>query len=84
MNPSSKFVRVKPTLQIQDDRYPHIYAVGDVVESTDIKTGHYAWNQSVAALANIMKNITENADPESYVSKNVPLIKLSLGDVSCG
>ncbi|GAB5587394.1 hypothetical protein Unana1_02294 [Umbelopsis nana] len=80
INPSSKFVRVKPTLQIQDDRYPHIYAVGDVIESTDIKTGHYAWNQSVAALANIMKNITENADPESYVSKNVPLIKLSLGD----
>jgi len=82
INPTTKFVQVKPTLQIQDERYPHIYAVGDVIESTDIKTGHYAWIQSVAALNNIMKDIKGGGEPEPYISKGIPLIKLALGAVS--
>jgi NADH dehydrogenase FAD-containing subunit len=82
IHPKSKFIQVKPTLQIRDERYPHIYAVGDVIEHTDVKTGHYAWNQSVAALQNIMNEITNGTLPVPYVSKDIPLIKLALGDVS--
>lgn len=82
INPATKFVQVQPTLQIRDERYPHIYAVGDVIESTDIKTGHYAWLQSIAALQNIMKDIEGEGGPDPYVSKDIPLIKISLGDVS--
>lgn len=82
LHPKSKFIQVKPTLQICDERYPHIYAVGDVIEHKDVKTGHYAWNQSVAALQNIMNEITSGTTPAPYVSKDIPLIKLALGDVS--
>ncbi|KAG2188194.1 hypothetical protein INT44_000946 [Umbelopsis vinacea] len=80
INPATKFVQVQPTLQIRDERYPHIYAVGDVIESTDIKTGHYAWLQSIAALQNIMRDIEGEGGPDPYVSKDIPLIKISLGD----
>lgn len=80
LHPKSKFIQVKPTLQICDERYPHIYAVGDVIEHKDVKTGHYAWNQSVAALQNIMNEITSGTTPAPYVSKDIPLIKLALGD----
>jgi len=82
INPTTKFIQVQPTLQIRDERYPHIYAVGDVIESTDIKTGHYAWLQSIAALRNIMKEINGEGGPDPYISKDIPLIKISLGDVS--
>ncbi|RWA04407.1 hypothetical protein EKO27_g10698, partial [Xylaria grammica] len=33
INPANGFVRVKPTLQLQDARYPHLFAVGDVADS---------------------------------------------------
>ncbi|KAH8547852.1 hypothetical protein BGW37DRAFT_514837 [Umbelopsis sp. PMI_123] len=65
-----------PTLQIRDDRYPHIYAVGDVIESTDIKTGHYAWYHYITALDNIVKEI--NGEEKAVMQTNSlgPLVTL--------
>ncbi|KAI7866706.1 hypothetical protein BDF14DRAFT_1882258 [Spinellus fusiger] len=76
------FVNVKPTLQIQDSDYPHIFAAGDVIEHSDVKTGHFAWMQGIAVLNNI-KLLIKGADYDSlphYISKDVALIKLVLGD----
>ncbi|KAI8825124.1 uncharacterized protein EV422DRAFT_246596 [Fimicolochytrium jonesii] len=39
INPANNLVRIKQTLQIDDDAYPNIFAGGDVVDSADIKTG---------------------------------------------
>lgn len=75
------FVNVKPTMQIQDDRYTNIFAIGDVIEHTDVKTGHFAWFQGLAALTNIKKMINgaTKEELEPYKSKDVALIKMVLG-----
>ncbi|GAA5801137.1 hypothetical protein EDC94DRAFT_210609 [Helicostylum pulchrum] len=77
----SGFVKVKPTMQIQDERFPNIFAIGDVIEHTDVKTGHFAWMQGLAALENIRKMIDGAAqeDLAPYKSKDVALIKVILG-----
>lgn len=79
----SGFVKVKPTMQIQDERFPNIFAIGDVIEHTDVKTGHFAWMQGLAALENIRKMIDGAAqeDLAPYKSKDVALIKVILGKV---
>lgn len=71
-------------MQIQDDRFQHIFAVGDVADHTDVKTGHYAWMQGLAALTNIKKLISgaKQEELEPYKSKDLALIKLILGQAS--
>ncbi|KAG0192855.1 hypothetical protein DFQ28_007465 [Apophysomyces sp. BC1034] len=78
----NKFAKVKPTLQIYDDRFPHIFAAGDVVDHTDVKTGHFAWSQGRAALTSIVKLIEGGSfdEVEPYVSKDVALIRMILGN----
>ncbi|KAG2184511.1 hypothetical protein INT43_000420 [Umbelopsis isabellina] len=80
LNLHTRFIQVKSTMQIKDDRYPHIYAAGDVIESTDVKTGHFAWYQSLAALHNIRLQINADSELQPYVSKGVAIIKIALGD----
>ncbi|KAI8805778.1 hypothetical protein BJ742DRAFT_819133 [Cladochytrium replicatum] len=60
VDPKSKYINTKPTLQLVDDRYPHIFAAGDVTNSTDVKTGSAAWNQGYLAIQNIVKLILQN------------------------
>lgn len=79
LNPATGFIKVKPTMQIQDDNYPHIYAVGDVSDHTDVKIGHYAWMQGLAAITNIRHQIRKE-ELEPYKSKDLALIKLVLGE----
>ncbi|KAI9492358.1 hypothetical protein BDB00DRAFT_828681 [Zychaea mexicana] len=82
INKKTGFVNVKKTMQIDDDRFPHIFAAGDVVEHTDVKTGHFAWMQGLAILTNLLKLIDGASydDLEPYKSKDVALIKLILGE----
>ncbi|KAI8137027.1 hypothetical protein BJV82DRAFT_636939 [Fennellomyces sp. T-0311] len=82
INKKTGFVNVKNTMQIDDDRFPHMFAAGDVVEHTDVKTGHFAWMQGLAILTNILKLIDGASydELEPYKSKDVALIKLILGD----
>lgn len=84
INKETGFVKVKPTMQIQDDRFPHIFAAGDVTDHTDVKTGHYAWMQGYAAFENIRKMIAgaTQEELEPYKSKDLALIKMILGKVS--
>jgi NADH dehydrogenase FAD-containing subunit len=83
INKDTGFVKVKSTMQIQDDRFTNIFAIGDVVDHTDVKTGHFAWMQGLAALVNIRKMIdgARQEELEPYKSKDVALIKVILGKV---
>lgn len=83
INKGNGFIRVKPTMQILDERYPNIFAAGDVIDHTDVKTGHYAWMQGLAALTNIRKLINGASydSLEPYKSKDLALIKVILGKV---
>ncbi|KAI9343375.1 hypothetical protein BD770DRAFT_437310 [Pilaira anomala] len=82
INKETGFVNVKPTMQIQDDKFTNIFAIGDVIEHTDVKTGHYAWMQGLAALENIRKMINGATQQElvPYKSKDLALIKVILGE----
>ncbi|ORE01097.1 FAD/NAD(P)-binding domain-containing protein [Rhizopus microsporus var. microsporus] len=81
INKDNGFIKVKPTMQILDERYPNIFAAGDVIDHTDVKTGHYAWMQGLAALTNIRKLINGASYDtlEPYKSKDLALIKVILG-----
>lgn len=37
INPTSRLVKTKPTLQIADDAFPNIYTAGDVADLEDVK-----------------------------------------------
>ncbi|KAI9029574.1 hypothetical protein CLU79DRAFT_734692 [Phycomyces nitens] len=82
INQENGFIKVKNTMQLEDSAYPHIFAAGDVVDHKDVKTGHFAWMQGMAAYENI-RQLTEGVPYEKlkpYVSKDVALIKLILGN----
>lgn len=83
INKDTGFVEIKPTMQIRDDRFTNIFCVGDVSNHTDVKTGHYAWMQGLAALTNIRKMIegATQEELEPYKSKDLALIKVVLGEV---
>ncbi|KAG0748828.1 hypothetical protein G6F16_007316 [Rhizopus arrhizus] len=84
INEETGFVKIKNTMQIQDDRFQNIFAAGDVADHTDVKTGHYAWMQGLAALTNIKKliNGAKQEELEPYKSKDLALIKLILGQAT--
>ncbi|KAI8983481.1 hypothetical protein BDB01DRAFT_722685 [Pilobolus umbonatus] len=83
INKQTGFVKVKPTMQIDDDKFTNIFAIGDVSDHTDVKTGHYAWMQGLSALDNIKKMIkgANQNELEPYKSKDLALIKMVLGKV---
>ncbi|KAI7897542.1 uncharacterized protein BX663DRAFT_481534 [Cokeromyces recurvatus] len=72
INPVNGFVKVKPTMQIDVDGWPNIFVAGDVADHTDVKIGHYAWMQGLAALTNI-KHMISGEPVEPYKS---PLVVL--------
>ncbi|KAF9301548.1 hypothetical protein BGZ74_006592 [Mortierella antarctica] len=57
INPTSRLVKTKPTLQIADDAFPNIYTAGDVADLEDVKTGGAAWGQADLCIRNICKMI---------------------------
>ncbi|KAI8877419.1 FAD/NAD(P)-binding domain-containing protein [Backusella circina FSU 941] len=81
INKENGFVKVKPTMQIDDDNVTNIFAAGDVTDHSDVKTGHFAWMQGLACLTNIRKLIDGASQEElvPYKSRGVPVIKLYLG-----
>jgi NADH dehydrogenase FAD-containing subunit len=83
INKENGFVKVKPTMQIQSDKFTNIFAAGDVIDHTDVKTGNFAWMQGLAVLTNIRKlmNGATQEELEPYQSRDVALIKLILGKV---
>ncbi|KAJ6515737.1 FAD/NAD-P-binding domain-containing protein [Mycena sanguinolenta] len=63
----SKFVRVKPTLQVKDDRYPNVFAIGDVAATGATKNARSGAAQVQVAVANIKKMIAGGSATEEYV-----------------
>ncbi|KAJ3033554.1 hypothetical protein HDV00_006065 [Rhizophlyctis rosea] len=55
----SRFVLVRPTLQLKDLSFPNIFAGGDVIDVPDIKTGSSAFNHAETIIENIRRLIRE-------------------------
>ncbi|KAL1864578.1 hypothetical protein Daus18300_007594 [Diaporthe australafricana] len=78
LNPKNGFIRVKPTLQFQDQAYPHLYALGDVADSGAHKAARPGFAQAVAVAKNIQAMV-EGKQPSEEIVVGPPAIHLTLG-----
>lgn len=74
------YIRVKPTLQVDSDRYPNFFAVGDVADSGAPKMGRVTFNQGEVAAKNISDLLQGNKPSSSYIQRpKEGALHLSLG-----
>lgn len=80
VTPSGGYVKVKPTLQIADDRFNNIYAAGDVIDYPCPKNGRSATFQAEVVSRNIVCAI-QGRPPVNYQPNTVieSSIELTLG-----
>lgn len=78
LNPANGFVRVKPTMQFRDARFPHLFAVGDIADSGAHKAARPGAVQAAVAARNILAMV-EGREPEERIDVGPPGIHLTLG-----
>ncbi|KAI0006484.1 FAD/NAD(P)-binding domain-containing protein [Xylariaceae sp. FL0662B] len=78
INPANGFIRVKPTLQFQDPKYPHMFAVGDVADSGAHKAARPGSFQGQVLARNILA-VVEGREPSEHITVDPPGIHLTLG-----
>lgn len=81
VNPRNGFIRVKPTLQFQDEAYPHLFALGDVADSGAHKAARPGFAQAQAVAKNIQAMV-EGRKPSEEIVVGPAGIHLTLGLVS--
>ena len=81
---SDGHIRVKPTLQVADDKLAHIYACGDVADTkTPNPNSRSAMRQASIVADNILRVIAGKEPCYTYVNNwSDGVIKLTLGLVS--
>jgi NADH dehydrogenase FAD-containing subunit len=76
----SKFISVKPTLQIADERFPHIFALGDIADTKAHKAARPALRQAEVVTSNIQRLLSgSNEALEEYEVTDPAAIHLTLG-----
>lgn len=81
INPANGFIRVRPTLQLLDEKYPNLFAVGDIADTG----AHKAARPGIAQAAVLAKNVQaliEGRQPEESFVRGPAAIHLTLGMVS--
>ncbi len=82
VDPQTKYIKVKPTLQIADSNYANVFAIGDVADTGAHKAARPGMSQAKVASHNIEMLIKgKNSDLQTYYA-DTPGIGLSLGFVS--
>ncbi|KAI0121079.1 hypothetical protein BJ170DRAFT_698544 [Xylariales sp. AK1849] len=77
-NPANGFIRVRPTLQFQDPKYPQLFAVGDIADSGAHKAARPGAGQAQVVAKNILAMIAGN-EPSDHIVVSPPGIHLTLG-----
>lgn len=78
INPANGFIRVRPTLQFEDPKYPNLFAVGDVADSGAPKAARPGAAQASVVAKNIVSMI-EGKEPQENLVITPPGIHLTLG-----
>ncbi|KAI1171278.1 FAD/NAD(P)-binding domain-containing protein [Nemania sp. FL0916] len=78
INPANGFIRVKPTLQFQDDKYPRLFALGDVADSGAHKAARPGGGQAQVVAKNIVAMI-EGREAAEKIEIEPPAIHMTLG-----
>ena len=74
----SGFITVKPTLQLADDRFPNVFAIGDVADTPNQKTARMAFQHVTAVVANIEALARGEIPVATYPDSKVFGIHMSL------
>lgn len=82
VNPQNGFIRVLPTLQFADPKYPHLFAVGDVADTGAHKAARPGALQAAVAAKNVAALVEGNEAAERLEVAGAG-IHLTLGLVSC-
>lgn len=76
----SKFIKVRPTLQIADSSFPNIFALGDIAATKAHKAARPAMRQSEVVSENIQRLLDGKGDAlEEYAVTDPAAIHLTLG-----
>ncbi|KAK0201242.1 FAD/NAD-P-binding domain-containing protein [Desarmillaria ectypa] len=79
VDPQTKYIKVKSTLQIADSNYPNVFAIGDVADTGAHKAARPGVMQAKVAVNNIEMLIKgKDSDLQTYYPET-PGIGLSLG-----
>ncbi|KAH3074111.1 hypothetical protein V6000_001681 [Aspergillus fumigatus] len=78
INPDNGFIRVRPTLQLQDERFSNIFAVGDIADTGAQKAARPGSVQAGVVARNIQALIEGRRAEEEYVPPPAA-IHLTLG-----
>ncbi|KAJ0422221.1 hypothetical protein BJY00DRAFT_280437 [Aspergillus carlsbadensis] len=79
LNPSNGFIRIRPTLQFQNESYPHLFAVGDIADTGLRKAARPGAVQAGVVARNINALIRGNRDGLEEFPRQPAGIHLSLG-----
>ncbi|KAJ1329818.1 apoptosis-inducing factor 2 [Microdochium nivale] len=78
VNPQNGFIRVRPTLQFRDPKYPHLFAVGDIADTGAHKAARPGAAQAAVVAKNVLALIA-GREPEDRIVVDPPAIHLTLG-----
>ncbi|KAK7429427.1 hypothetical protein QQZ08_004019 [Neonectria magnoliae] len=78
LNPTNGFIKVLPTLQFQDPKYPNLFAAGDIADSGAHKAARPGAGQAKVVADNILAMIA-GRQPSEKIVVSPPAIHLSLG-----
>lgn len=81
INPDNGFIRVKPTMQLLDDKYPNVFAVGDIAD-TGVQKAARPGSAQAAVVAKNIQSLIEGQVPENKFTWGASGIHLTLGLVS--
>ncbi|KIY50337.1 FAD/NAD(P)-binding domain-containing protein [Fistulina hepatica ATCC 64428] len=79
IDPDTKEIIVKSTMQIADDAYPHVFAVGDIARTGAVKAARPASVQAQIIADNIQTLISGKEEQLREYVPDPPAIHLSLG-----
>ncbi|QKX63506.1 uncharacterized protein TRUGW13939_10677 [Talaromyces rugulosus] len=78
INPDNGFIRVKPTMQLLDDKYPNVFAVGDIAD-TGVQKAARPGSAQAAVVAKNIQSLIEGQVPENKFTWGASGIHLTLG-----
>lgn len=83
VNPENGYIRIRPTMQFLDEKYSHLFAVGDISDTGAQKAARPGVAQAAVVAKNIQALIEGQKAEETFV-KGAGAIHLTLGMVCIG
>lgn len=80
VNPDNGFIRIRPTMQFLDQKYPHLFAVGDIAD-TGLRKAARPGNAQAATVVKNIQAMIEGKEPVEEFPRQPAGIHLTLGSV---